>query len=124
MIAATYARYSSDAQRAASIDDQERNCDAVAERHGWTVEHRYRDRAVSGAVSDRPEYRRMLGDAEAGHFQALLIEISPALAATRSNANRPSAASNTGGSASSPSPTATTPPIRPARARSTARSRT
>ncbi len=74
MIAATYARYSSDAQRAASIDDQERNCDAVAERHGWTVEHRYRDHAVSGAVSDRPEYRRMLEDAEAGQFQALLID--------------------------------------------------
>ena len=74
MIAATYARYSSDAQRAASIDDQERNCDAVAERNGWTVEHRYRDRAISGTVADRPEYRRMLEDAEAGRFQALLID--------------------------------------------------
>ena len=34
---AFYVRYSSDQQRAASIEDQFRLCRAYAERQGWTI---------------------------------------------------------------------------------------
>ncbi|HLW59606.1 MAG TPA: recombinase family protein [bacterium] len=37
MRAAIYARYSSENQRASSIEDQIRLCKAEAERRGWTV---------------------------------------------------------------------------------------
>ena len=47
--AALYARYSSDLQREASIEDQFRICREHAEREGWTVSATYRDAAISGA---------------------------------------------------------------------------
>ncbi|MCY3702203.1 MAG: recombinase family protein [Rhodospirillales bacterium] len=46
--AALYARYSSDQQRAASIEDQFRVCREHAEREGWTVAATYKDSAISG----------------------------------------------------------------------------
>ncbi|MCU1284045.1 MAG: recombinase family protein [Acidobacteriales bacterium] len=48
---AIYARYSSDMQRAASIDDQIRQCKEKAGSKGWLVleEHIYKDAAISGA---------------------------------------------------------------------------
>ena len=47
--AALYARYSSDLQREASIEDQFRICREHAEREGWKVSATYRDAAISGA---------------------------------------------------------------------------
>src|ERR687887_420285 len=49
MRAVIYARYSSDQQREASIEDQIRVCERRIEREGWTFLHSYVDRAVSGA---------------------------------------------------------------------------
>jgi len=46
---ALYARYSSDSQRDASIDDQLKACRIHAARQEWTVVGTYHDRAVSGA---------------------------------------------------------------------------
>ena len=46
---ALYARYSSDRQRAASIEDQFRICREHAEREDWKIENMYRDAAISGA---------------------------------------------------------------------------
>ena len=46
---ALYARYSSDQQRAASIEDQFRVCREHAEREDWKIENMYRDAAISGA---------------------------------------------------------------------------
>ncbi|BCH23283.1 hypothetical protein MesoLjLb_30680 [Mesorhizobium sp. L-8-3] len=46
---ALYARYSSDNQREASIEDQLRQCRERAAREGWTVVETYSDRAISGA---------------------------------------------------------------------------
>ena len=43
--AAIYARYSSDQQREASIEDQVRLCRERAEREGWTLVQTYADRA-------------------------------------------------------------------------------
>ncbi len=47
--AALYARYSSDNQRDASIEDQLRLCRLHADKVGWTVADSYSDRAISGA---------------------------------------------------------------------------
>ena len=71
--AALYARYSSDQQRAASIDDQFRVCREHAERHGWTVAGGYRDAAASGAsVILRPGLQALLEDARRGAFDVMV----------------------------------------------------
>ena len=46
---ALYARYSSDNQRDASIEDQLRLCRERAAREGWRVADSYSDRSISGA---------------------------------------------------------------------------
>ena len=48
--AVIYARYSSDQQRDASIDDQLRICRVRAAREGWTVEETFTDHAISGTT--------------------------------------------------------------------------
>jgi len=55
---ALYARYSSDNQRDASVEDQFRICREHADRQGWTVVECYSDRAVSGASFDAARYPR------------------------------------------------------------------
>lgn len=57
---AAYARFSSDSQREASIDDQLRNCRAYCERQGWPSPEVFVDAAISGARHDRPDYQRLL----------------------------------------------------------------
>ena len=47
---ALYARYSSDNQREASIEDQFRLCREYATFEGWTVAETYSDSAISGAT--------------------------------------------------------------------------
>ena len=53
---ATYARYSSDQQREASIIDQQRNIQRFADAKSWKVlpEYVFSDEGRSGAGSDRP----------------------------------------------------------------------
>ena len=64
---ALYARYSSDQQRAASIEDQFRICRELAEREGWKLTGTYKDSAVSGAsVILRPGVQALLEDARRG----------------------------------------------------------
>lgn len=67
-----YGRYSSDEQRAASIDDQLRNCVARCEREGWPQPLVFADRAISGARMDRPQYLRLLEHLRKG--DVLLID--------------------------------------------------
>jgi DNA invertase Pin-like site-specific DNA recombinase len=50
MRAVIYARYSSDLQREASIEDQLSLCAERAKREGWTVVGNYSDRAASGPI--------------------------------------------------------------------------
>ncbi|MFO0617263.1 MAG: recombinase family protein [Polyangiaceae bacterium] len=59
---AVYARYSSDAQRESSIEDQLRVCRAFVERHGGAVEDArvYSDAAISAASLERPGFQRMM----------------------------------------------------------------
>jgi DNA invertase Pin-like site-specific DNA recombinase len=71
---ALYARYSSDQQREASIEDQLRLCRLYAEKQGWAVVDSYSDRAVSGASLIRPRIQALLTDALKGRFEAVLAE--------------------------------------------------
>ena len=73
-LVALYARYSSDNQRDASIEDQLRLCRERAEREGWRIADSYSDRAISGASLLRPGIQSLLSDAQAGQFQIILAE--------------------------------------------------
>ena len=72
--AAIYARYSSDLQRDASIEDQVRVCRRRMEQEGWTPGPVYSDHAVSGASHLRPGFQAMLEGARSGAFDVLLAE--------------------------------------------------
>ena len=71
---ALYARYSTDLQREASIEDQLRLCQAHAERQGWIVAGSYSDRAMSGASLLRPGLQELMADAGRGRFTIVLAE--------------------------------------------------
>ena len=72
---ALYARYSSDQQRAASIEDQFRVCRERAEREGWKVVGCYKDSAISGdSVILRPGVQALLEDARRGAFEIVVAE--------------------------------------------------
>jgi hypothetical protein len=68
MRAVIYSRYSSDQQRATSIDDQIRLCKERIAREGWTLAQVYRDAAMSGATALRPGYQAMLDGAREAAF--------------------------------------------------------
>jgi site-specific DNA recombinase len=74
MRAVIYARYSSDLQRDASIEDQIRLCRERIEQEGWQYLHAYSDRASSGASSLRPAYQSLLEDARRGDFDIVVAE--------------------------------------------------
>ena len=69
-----YARYSSDQQRATSIDDQIRLCKERIAREGWTLAQVYRDAAISGATALRPGYQAMLEEAREAAFDVVVAE--------------------------------------------------
>ena len=64
-----YARYSSHAQRDASIEQQVAECQAYATAHGITILDIYADRAISGKSDQRPAFQKMMRDAGKGRFQ-------------------------------------------------------
>ena len=74
MKVALYARYSSDNQRDASIEDQLRICRARAEREGWQVVDSYTDRAISGASLIRPGIQELIADGLKRRFEVILTE--------------------------------------------------
>jgi len=71
---ALYARYSSDNQRDASIEDQLRQCREYAARQGWTIADSYSDRAISGASLLRSGIQELLADVQTGRFDLVLSE--------------------------------------------------
>jgi len=71
---ALYARYSSENQRDASIEDQLRLCRLHAEKQGWTIVDSYTDRAISGASLLRPGIQELIQDATRGRFAIVLAE--------------------------------------------------
>ncbi len=72
--AAIYARYSSNLQSPTSIEDQERLLRQYATRNNYTVSEIFNDRAISGAVADRPGYQRMMQAAKRREFDTVIVE--------------------------------------------------
>lgn len=71
---AIYARYSSDLQSDASIEDQIRIAEQRAEREGWSIYNRYTDHGISGASMMRPGIQMLMQDAASGKFDIILVE--------------------------------------------------
>ena len=74
MRAAIYARYSSEMQSEASVEDQLRICRRLIAERGWAAGPTYHDMALSGASLLRPGYQSLLQDARAGQFDVLVAE--------------------------------------------------
>ena len=71
--AVIYARYSPGPnQREESIEGQLRECRDVAKRHELTVVREYADRRMSGTNDERPDFQRMLRDADRGLFDVVI----------------------------------------------------
>jgi DNA invertase Pin-like site-specific DNA recombinase len=84
-VAAIYARYSTDAQRETSIDDQVRRCREVAEKNGYTVDDAliFTDAALTGTekgIHKRAGYHAMLAAWDHNRFNALVVDELPRLA--------------------------------------------
>jgi DNA invertase Pin-like site-specific DNA recombinase len=63
-------------QRARSIEEQNKANREECERHGWTITDRYADSGLSAsrfATKDRPEYKRLLADVEAGKLDVVVL---------------------------------------------------
>ena len=72
--AVIYARYSSAAQRDASIEDQVRVCRECAERRGDRIVEVYADRATSGTTTaKRDEFMRLMADSRDGRWDTLYV---------------------------------------------------
>ena len=71
---AIYARYSTDLQSAASVEDQFRLCNERAVRENWQVVETYGDHGISGASLMRPGIQKLMQDALAGKFKVVLAE--------------------------------------------------
>jgi site-specific DNA recombinase len=74
MRVAVYARYSSENQREASIEDQIRICKERIAAEGWNLVYVFQDRALSGATSLRAGYQALLEGAREGKFDVVLAE--------------------------------------------------
>jgi site-specific DNA recombinase len=74
MKAALYARFSTEKQRDASIDDQFRECERVAKSAGLEVVARFEDRGISGGTHTRPGYQALLSAARAHTFEVMIVE--------------------------------------------------
>ena len=73
MLAAVYARYSSDQQRAESIAAQLRYAREFCRRRGYTIVREYKDRAKTGTNDNREAFQQMLSDAQKGIFDVAII---------------------------------------------------
>jgi DNA invertase Pin-like site-specific DNA recombinase len=71
---AIYARYSSDMQSEASIEDQVRLAELHCKRQGLTVIKTYSDAAVSGASMMRSGIQQLMQDATQGKFDLVVTE--------------------------------------------------
>src|ERR1017187_7744634 len=72
--AALYARFSTDKQRDASIDDQVRVCERVARAAGLEGVARFEDKSMSGGPAQRPGYQALLSAARAHQFDIIVCE--------------------------------------------------
>lgn len=70
--AVIYARFSSSGQREESIEGQLRECRSYAQRRGYVIVGEYADRALSGTTDRRPDFQRMIHDAQKGQFSVVI----------------------------------------------------
>ena len=73
MNAVIYARYSSNNQTEQSIEGQLHDAYEYAERVGYNVIGEYIDRALTGTKDTRPDFQRMIRDAEKHQFQIVIV---------------------------------------------------
>ena len=71
--AVIYARYSSDNQRDASIDQQVKECRKYADQMGYEVLRVYDDRALTGKTDKRPSFLRMIKDSTKQEFRYVIV---------------------------------------------------
>lgn len=71
---ALYARYSSDKQREASIEDQFRNCERACDARRWNIVNQFFDEAQSGAKTDRVGYQKLLAAARLKEFDVIVVD--------------------------------------------------
>jgi site-specific DNA recombinase len=74
MRTAIYARYSSDNQKDASIEDQVRLCRERVTKENWTLSNVYSDHAISGASLMRPGIQALMSDAINGKIDMIVCE--------------------------------------------------
>ena len=74
MRAVIYARYSSENQREASIEDQVEICRRLIAREGWKLTEVYADKAVSGASRFRSGYQQLIAEADRRSFDVVVCE--------------------------------------------------
>lgn len=71
--AVIYARYSSHGQTEQSIEGQLHDAYTYAERMEYNIIGEYIDRALTGTKDTRPDFQRMIHDAEKRQFQAVIV---------------------------------------------------
>ena len=71
--AVIYARYSSDNQRDASIDQQVKECEKYAMQKDYKIIRTYDDRALTGKTDKRPAFLRMIKDSAKGEFKYVIV---------------------------------------------------
>lgn len=72
--AALYARFSTELQSEASIDDQFRACRRTALDAGHSVVATFEDRGISGGTCERAGYQALLSAARSGAFDIIVVE--------------------------------------------------
>ena len=71
--AVAYARFSSELQREESIDAQLRAIRKYCTEHDAVLLTVYADKGISGTSDNRPEFQRMIADADKGEFDAVIV---------------------------------------------------
>lgn len=71
-MAVIYARYSSHAQKEESIEQQVEECTAFAAQSGLKILRIYADKALSGRTDKRPQFQKMMRDAEKKEFSIVI----------------------------------------------------
>ena len=73
---AIYARYSSDQQRQASIEDQVARCQEFIQREGGILDDQliFADYAISGASLQRPGFEQLVRAVESHRVEAIVTE--------------------------------------------------
>ena len=71
--AVAYARFSSEMQREESIDAQLRAIEEYTNKNHLVLCGSYIDRARSATTDDRPEFQKMIKDAQLGLFDAVIV---------------------------------------------------